>query len=107
MTEIKDNKTVIGSLVKLFSQLSQKKKNEPLSVLDFMAIVKKKNELFNNENHHDAHEFLTWLLDVIESETKNNTNKNLIKEFFSGKQFGITKCLSCEEVSDTNSRTDV
>lgn len=73
---------------------SKKKKTATIDTKKFMQSVKKNNrniinyisdwiklfliykEEFNNEDHHDAHEFLIWLLDNI-NETLKEQNKKI------------------------------
>lgn len=42
--------------------LKQKKQRTILNTKAFMKEIKKRNELFNNEEHHDSHEFLIWFI---------------------------------------------
>ena len=60
--------------------------------------------MFDNDDHHDSHEFLSWLLneiheniiaDVKESGI-NDIKSSFITELFEGKLVNTTKCLSCE-----------
>lgn len=42
----------------------------------FIQAIKATNELFNNDEHHDSHEFINWLLDTVhENFLKNETKK--------------------------------
>jgi len=34
----------------------------------FMQRIKKLNQIFDNDDHHDSHEFLIWLLNHISEE---------------------------------------
>ena len=43
-----------------------------ISIDDFISTIRHNNQEFNNDNHHDAHEFLIWLLDSIEEALKYN-----------------------------------
>ena len=42
----------------------------------FMVALKAMNALFDNDEHHDSHEFINWLLDTVhENFLKNETKK--------------------------------
>lgn len=43
-----------------------------IDIRKFLLAIRKSNELFNNEDHHDAHEFLIFLIDSL--------HENIIKE---------------------------
>lgn len=48
----------------LFKDLSgQKKSTGAYNHKNFISAIKRHNALFDNDDHHDAHEFVTWLLD--------------------------------------------
>ncbi len=111
-----EKNTTLGGLNKLFTNIlkekknniNEKKNNEKTHVLDinfFVQIIKMNNNDFNNDDHHDAHEFLIWLLDNLEQnykkeniKNKNSNQTNIITDLFSGKQVSQTKCLNCEKV---------
>lgn len=83
----------------LFSIISLKTQNDTLRMDDFINVIKRNNADFNNDRHHDAHEFLTWLLDTMETNIKNEKRENnLISNTFRGLQISQTKCLNCEKV---------
>ena len=44
---------------------TNKKSNGSLNTKKFMSRIKKLNVLFDNDDHHDSHEFLSWLLNEI------------------------------------------
>ena len=106
---------MIKALNNLFTSIeSQKKplidsKAYILSVKSNNGNKKNKKELFNNEHHHDAHEFMNWLLDNIHETIKKQLKstsvylfiikETFISEIFEGKQSSITKCLNCENVT--------
>ena len=113
--------STLKSLSELFNIIENKKKSDILNINDFINIIKNNNQEFNNDEHHDAHEFLTWLLDDIEqninsiqkknkknnnkinnntTNNNNNNNDNFIRDLFSGQQSSITKCLNCENTSE-------
>lgn len=47
-----------------------------MNISDFVYTIKRNNQEFNNEDHHDAHEFLTWLLDSLEQNLKTEQTKS-------------------------------
>ena len=59
-----------------FEIISKKKKSEILNINFFVNIIKRNKQEFNNDEHHDAHEFLTWILDNLEQNSKNEHSKN-------------------------------
>lgn len=75
--------------------------------------IRKTNELFNNDYHHDAHEFLTWIINYLH-ETYVTLEKNgkletglsssPFKNIFMGYQVSQTKCLTCESNSSRKER---
>lgn len=100
-----EKNSTLGGLNKLFTIILNEKKNNVLDINFFVKIIKTNNSDFNNDDHHDAHEFLIWLLDSLEQNYKNeniknkNSNQtNIITDLFSGKQVSQTKCLNCEKV---------
>ena len=49
--------------------MSNAKKNKgTINSKKFMARIKKLNQIFDNDDHHDSHEFLIWLLNQINEE---------------------------------------
>ena len=96
---LKSNDNITSELSRLMEDLSLKNLKFAIDIKGFLAVVRKENELFNNDEHHDAPEFLFWLLDHLhETQRKNKQEgrKSLIEDDFHGKQFSITKCLTCE-----------
>lgn len=74
-SKVLDAKPLPNSLLKHLQELFQnlksfKKKTGVLSAKMFMRQVKTLNELFNNDHHHDSHEFLIWILSTIDEELK-------------------------------------
>jgi ubiquitin C-terminal hydrolase len=60
---------------------SQKKRVGSIDPMGYIAMVKANNESFNNDHHHDAHEFLIWLLDNLHEHIKSdNLKKSLNKK---------------------------
>lgn len=64
----------------------------------FISLLKERNYLFRQNNmHHDAHEFLNYLINEI-IESLGSTN-NWCTELFQGVITNETKCLSCETIT--------
>ena len=80
-----------------------------------MNRIKKLNVLFDNDDHHDSHEFLSWLLNEIhenlvadnkelqtesingsQSKLNQNAKATFITDLFEGKLINSTRCLICE-----------
>jgi ubiquitin C-terminal hydrolase len=53
----------------------KKKKSGIIDPKKFISSVKKNNQEFNNEDHHDSHEFLIWLLDSLNENIKIESKK--------------------------------
>jgi ubiquitin carboxyl-terminal hydrolase 9/13 len=50
----------------LFKEITQNKKQQGvLNTKKLMSRIRKQNALFDNDDHHDAHEFLSWMLNDI------------------------------------------
>jgi len=54
----------------------KKKKTGVIDSKKFILTVKKNSQEFNNEDHHDSHEFLIWLLDTLKENIKSEIKKN-------------------------------
>ena len=79
--QIKENKNennVLHLIKQIFNLMKDAKKSMIISIDDFISSIRKNNSEFNNDNHHDAHEFLIFLLDSIEQALKSDKN-NLVK----------------------------
>ncbi len=50
------------------SMASHKKSKGSINTKKLMSKIKKLNQLFDNDDHHDSHEFLMWLLNHIAEE---------------------------------------
>ncbi len=58
----------------LFKNLSQHKKHRgPFNHKRFMSAIKSTNALFDNDEHHDSHEFINWLLDKVHEDFLKNS----------------------------------
>ena len=69
--------TMLKAINELFLAIENKKKKS--GVIDpkkFITSVKKNNQEFNNEDHHDSHEFLIWLLDSLDQNIKSGNKKS-------------------------------
>ncbi|KAI9100456.1 hypothetical protein DFS34DRAFT_648371 [Phlyctochytrium arcticum] len=61
-----NQETLLSALQDLFIRISQhKKKTGVVAPQQFIAILKKENELFRSTMHQDAHEMLNYLLNAI------------------------------------------
>ena len=80
----------------------------------FILALKATNALFDNDEHHDSHEFANWLLDTVhENYLKNEAKKatqtgrqitnntwSFISELFQGKLQNTVTCVTCEKQTD-------
>ena len=71
-----EKNTSLKGLNELFEIISKKKKSEILDIRNFVNIIKRNKKEFDNDDHHDAHEFLIWILDNLEQNSKNEHLKN-------------------------------
>lgn len=74
MIHAKTDKTslnMLNELQELFRSMEGHKKSEGrFDHKSFIKAIRKSNVLFDNDDHHDSHEFITWLLDSIHEECK-------------------------------------
>ena len=82
---------------------TSKKKFGVLNTKTLISKIKKLNVLFDNEDHHDSHEFLCWLLNEIHEsiikdykEAEINMKDSFITQLFEGKFQNSIRCLICE-----------
>lgn len=102
--QIESNNQFLKEIIKLFKEIDDKEnmknnKNIFLDISSFLEKVKNENEIFNNDDHHDATEFLFWLLNHIHDliiKDSPNVKRSFVMNLFEGEQFSITKCLCCE-----------
>ena len=82
----------------------------------FIHALKATNALFDNDEHHDSHEFMNWLLDTmhenfLKNETKraqqlspkkaqNPSTVSPISELFRGQLSNIVTCVTCESTTN-------
>lgn len=71
-----------------------------------MKCIKSLNELFNNDYHHDSHEFLMWLLDYLHEEYIKfyNVKNSPLNDLFMGVKQNITKCLTCNSTTKSKEK---
>ena len=99
----------------LFKTMNSSKKTKgSFNHKRFILAIKATNALFDNDEHHDSHEFINWLLDTVhENYLKNETKKaiqtgipankqppntwSFISELFQGKLENIVTCVTCEK----------
>ena len=73
---LSDDNSMLRAISELFITIETKKKKT--GVIDpkkFISSVKQNKQEFNNEDHHDSHEFLIWLLDSLNENIKNENKK--------------------------------
>lgn len=73
--ELYEKDSMLRAITILFNAITQKKRSCTMNISDFVHTIKRNNQEFNNEDHHDAHEFLTWLLDNLEQSLKTEYMK--------------------------------
>lgn len=94
----------------LFSTLVSKKQNAGrFDHKAFIRSIKKANALFDNDEHHDSHEYVNWLLDDIHenyikarAERPDPTSsygprESFVSDYFEGKLENTFMCLTCEK----------
>lgn len=110
----------------MFESMSNGKKNKgTINSKKFMAKIKKLNQIFDNDDHHDSHEFLIWLLNHVNEELQADLKDlkengvatlkgkhlegikqlqqnplgaayDLVSDLFEGKLISKTTCVQCE-----------
>jgi ubiquitin C-terminal hydrolase len=106
----------VNDLADLFAVMNTNKKSSgTINTKKFMYRIKKLNTLFDNDDHHDSHEFLNWLLNEIhenlladnkelsneqpnggQAKMNPNSKSTFITDLFEGKLVNSTRCLCCE-----------
>lgn len=72
---------MLKAIFEFFTLLdSKKKKPGIMETKKFMSFVKRNNQDFNNEDHHDSHEYLIWLLDNLNENIKVENKKLKISD---------------------------
>ena len=103
----------------LFKQLSTNKKSKgSFSHKRFIDSIKASNALFDNDEHHDSHEFINWLLDKVHEDFLRNerakqaqggrnsqaaaaqpgpnASSSFVQDMFMGKLVNVVTCVTCE-----------
>jgi ubiquitin C-terminal hydrolase len=101
---------MLNEIQHLFRTLeSQKKSSGKYDHLKFVKAVKKGNALFDNDEHHDSHEYVNWLLDELHESfikargdrpdlySNYGPRESFVSEFFEGKLENTFMCLTCEK----------
>lgn len=96
----------------LFKALDSHKKSKGIyDHKNFIKAIKKGNCLFDNDEHHDSHEYISWLLDDIhenyikalaakpDPNIKYGPRESFVSEFFEGKLDNTFMCLTCERAN--------
>ena len=66
-------KDMLYELHLLFKNLSSNKKSKgAFDHRRFIRSIKDSNALFDNDEHHDSHEFINWLLDKVHEDFLKN-----------------------------------
>lgn len=99
--------------------MTNKRSRGAFSHKRFILALKATNALFDNDEHHDSHEFMAFLLDKVhedflknQTELRNNTRagangaqaihdgqegqQSIIQELFMGKLVNVVTCVGCE-----------
>eukprot|EP00301_Raphidiophrys_heterophryoidea_P027580 c9723_g1_i1.p1 GENE.c9723_g1_i1~~c9723_g1_i1.p1 ORF type:complete len:467 (-),score=84.32 c9723_g1_i1:1697-3097(-) len=106
--------TLLQRLAELFVTIAtHKKQTGVIGPKKFVTKLRKENELFQGDEHQDAHEFLNYLLNhivsVLQKEAAPSPNTPLseiskirtwVHELFEGTLTNETKCLCCETVTN-------
>ena len=68
-----DERDMLYEIHLLFKQLSGNKKSKgAFNHKRFILALKASNALFDNDEHHDSHEFINWLLDKVHEDFIKN-----------------------------------
>jgi len=106
--------TLLQRLADLFVTIAtHKKQTGVIGPKKFVTKLRKENELFQGDEHQDAHEFLNYLLNhvvsVLQKEAAPSPNtpmsevskiRTWVHELFEGTLTNETKCLCCETVTN-------
>ena len=90
------NHSIISEFIKLIKVIWAK--NSKINPKDFVNSVQLNSDIFPPKQQCDAHEFLMYLLNMMNDVLKND-NYNKIEEIFQGQIVSVTKCLNCNEES--------
>ena len=104
-------KDMLYELHLLFKTLaSNKKARGPFNHRRFISAIKASNALFDNDEHHDSHEFINWLLDKVHEDFLRNQGArgsadgngvganptSPVQDLFMGKLLNVVRCVTCE-----------
>ncbi|KAH8914048.1 cysteine proteinase, partial [Atractiella rhizophila] len=96
--ELSEDSTILTTLRELFVEISQyPKATGAVAPKDFIACLRKENELFRSTMHQDAHEFLNYLLNTVAEEVEKH--ETWVHSLFEGVLTNETRCLTCETVT--------
>lgn len=100
----------------MFRALLQNKKSRgSFNHRKFILALKATNALFDNDEHHDSHEFINWLLDTVHEQsvkhqqgTANSSEvqfigmnePSFISSFFKGELQNKVTCVTCETTTN-------
>ena len=88
---------ILAEIQDLFKQIDgQKKQRGIFNHKKFICALKKANALFDNDDHHDSHEFVTWLLDEMHEGLQKAGQPSFVMDLFGGKLQSTFTCLTCE-----------
>jgi len=101
---------MLAEIQALFKSLENNKKNSGrFDHKQWIKAIKKGNALFDNDEHHDSHEYVNWLLDSIHENyiqarelkpdlsSSYGPRESFVSEFFEGKLENTFMCLTCEK----------
>mmetsp|Transcript_5512 Transcript_5512/g.7369 ORF Transcript_5512/g.7369 Transcript_5512/m.7369 type:complete len:144 (+) Transcript_5512:516-947(+) len=100
----------------LFKNLASNKKTKgAFDHRRFIRGIKDSNALFDNDEHHDSHEFINWLLDKVHEDFLRNESaraannrgsaaaqdgqagaSSFVQDLFQGKLVNVVTCVTCE-----------
>ncbi|ORY80389.1 hypothetical protein BCR37DRAFT_67200 [Protomyces lactucae-debilis] len=94
------------SLRDVYTSLAdQKQRTGILSPKSFMDTLRRENEMFRQNIHHDAHEFLNYILNSVHDGYAHLTKKNALRDttfvhrIFEGTLASEVRCLTCENIT--------
>ena len=107
---------MLEELHNLFMQIQNHKKDRgAFNHKKFIKALKKTNALFDNDDHHDSHEFINWLLDKLhESAVRSlrpdlsaeqlmfgqaETMNSFMSDLFRGELENKVTCITCETIT--------
>lgn len=101
---------MLAEIQDLFLQLEHAKKSSGrYDHKRWIKAIKSGNALFDNDEHHDSHEYVNWLLDSIhenyiqarnekpDPQSHYGPRESFVSDFFEGKLENTFMCLTCEK----------